>query len=434
MLIFGDCTLAQRSDLRMWDPYSEFESTTLPNGLSVYACKWARPWQTIGFVVHSGARHDPIGLEGLSHYVEHLVSQNASIASKEIESFFGSHGGSVMFGSTGYSSTNYNFFVATKQDAVARALDIFGSMLIDAELQNSIEREREVIIQEFFRKYPAKVKVEFESREVKAVYGGTWRERFLSPLGFPESVRRITQSDLQAYYDANYTPANISVVCVGGMGLSELADILSSSPFGKAKRGQRRPLPAKETDAPLPFESGYIFKMSEFLRADVSTDAGAYLSMARIPGVVSSNAISGVRSVLAKVLFEEVREKRAWTYHIAAGFDDFGDMFGFFIDCGSIVPGALGEIAGVVNDCLSEVAEREDMLRNAQQEAVLNLWMQDPNGRQVRDGVMSDLESHQRIKTLVEIEEEITIVTAEDVSNVLKWLKPERRWTRISRP
>lgn len=418
----------------MWDPYSEFESTTLPNGLSVYACKWARPWQTIGFVVHSGARHDPIGLEGLSHFVEHLVSQNASIASKEIESFFGSHGGSVMFGSTGYSSTSYNFFVAAKQSVVARALDIFGSMLISAKLQNSVERGREVIIQEFFRKYQAKVRVEFEAREVKAVYGGTWRERFLSPMGSPESVRRITQSDLQAHYDANYTPANISVVCVGGMGLSELVSLLSSSPFGKEKRGQRKPLPSAATDAPLPFESGYVFEMSEVLRADVSPDAGSYLSMARIPGAVNSNAISGVRSVLAKILFEEVREKRAWTYHIATGFNDFGDIRSFFIDCGSIAPGALGEIAGVVDRCLSEVAKREDMLRNARHEAVLNLWMQDPNGRQVRDEAMNDLEGHQRIKTLAEIEEEIMVVTAEDVSNVLEWLKPERRWTRISRP
>jgi len=44
----------------MWDPYAEFESATLPNGLKVYAAHWAeRPWQAIGFVIHSGAEQDP---------------------------------------------------------------------------------------------------------------------------------------------------------------------------------------------------------------------------------------------------------------------------------------------------------------------------------------------------------------------------------------
>ena len=60
----------------MWDPYSEFRTATLPNGLTVHAAHWpGRPWESVGVLIHSGAEQDPFGLEGLSHFVEHLVSK-----------------------------------------------------------------------------------------------------------------------------------------------------------------------------------------------------------------------------------------------------------------------------------------------------------------------------------------------------------------------
>jgi len=67
----------------------------------------------MGFLIHSGAEHDPIGLEGLSHFVEHLVSKNTSISSKDISAFLEDCGGIVNFGSTGYPQTYYRFFVPT---------------------------------------------------------------------------------------------------------------------------------------------------------------------------------------------------------------------------------------------------------------------------------------------------------------------------------
>ena len=65
----------------MYDPYADFEKATLPNGLQVYAAYWPdRPWQYVGFVLHSGANTDPEDLPGVAHFVEHLVSRNISIA------------------------------------------------------------------------------------------------------------------------------------------------------------------------------------------------------------------------------------------------------------------------------------------------------------------------------------------------------------------
>jgi predicted Zn-dependent peptidase len=42
----------------------------------------------MGFLIHSGAEHDPIGLEGVAHFVEHTTSENAPIPKKELNDFF----------------------------------------------------------------------------------------------------------------------------------------------------------------------------------------------------------------------------------------------------------------------------------------------------------------------------------------------------------
>ena len=83
----------------MWDPCAEFKSTTLSNGLDVHVAHWSeRPWEAMGFIVHTGAASDPEGLEGLEHLVEHLVSKNGSATKEEMDAFFDRCGGMTNFG------------------------------------------------------------------------------------------------------------------------------------------------------------------------------------------------------------------------------------------------------------------------------------------------------------------------------------------------
>ncbi|MBI5816885.1 MAG: insulinase family protein [Candidatus Yonathbacteria bacterium] len=167
----------------MWDPYAEFETAVLPNGLTVHAAHWSgRPWEAMGFLVHTGAEHDPIGLEGLAHFVEHMVSKNASIPYKDIKTFFVGSGGSVDLGTTGYPYTHYRFFVPADKNILAGAFSIFGHMLLSAKLERFIERERQVIVGEFHRRYPVKFKFDLDMRKRKMLHAGCWSERIVRPL------------------------------------------------------------------------------------------------------------------------------------------------------------------------------------------------------------------------------------------------------------
>lgn len=332
----------------MWDPYGEFQSATLSNGLTIHAVHWPeRPWEAVGFLIYSGAEQDPVGLEGLAHFIEHLVSKNASISQKEIEAFFEESGGSINTGSTSYGCTHYEFFVPTDRAVVSKAFSLFGQMLLASKMERFIERERQVIIGEFHRSYPLKWKVDLEMRERRALYKGRWLERFITPIGTPESVGRITQADIQTHYDAHYTPANISLVCVGGMKLDEIVQLLSESSLSVNKQGARTPLPAYVEDIDPPLETHYIFEVSKHISTADPVAVGSYRSVAVIPGNVNT-ALRILKNMLNEVLDDEVRQSRAWAYDIRNVFCNFHHFHEFAINCGALKLESLDTIDEVV--------------------------------------------------------------------------------------
>jgi len=417
----------------MWDPYAEFQSTTLPNGLSVYAAYWeGRPWETIGFLIHSGAEQDPIGLEGLAHFVEHTVSRNTIVSQNELRAFFENCGGAISLGTTGYPYTRYGLFVPADTAILAKAFSIFGHMLFSARIEESIEYEREVIIGEFHEHYRTTLNLDLTIREHKALFTGYWLERFVRPLGNPKSVGQITKEQLQSYYDTHYTPANMSIVCVGGMTLTELVKLLSESPFVVSKKGVRTPLPTPTIDVLPPLETRHVVNMSEHITGPV--EVGTYYSAAKIPGNINGRVVRILEKMLNEVFEEEVRERLALTYNIQSSRHNFRYFYGFSINCSAFKLTAIDNIEEIVNFCIASLKDREDLFKRVKRHALTQNFMIDPTGRSICEGALDDLIEGQRIISLEEIGNDLERVTMDDVVGLLRWLRPEQRWTLIMRP
>lgn len=419
----------------MWDPYAEFETVVLPNGLTVHAAYWPeRPWEAMGFLVHSGAERDPVGLEGVAHFVEHLVSKNAGVSSNEIRVFFKDCGGTASFGATSYSSTCYRFFVPTDKLVFARALSMFGSMLFSAKLEKRIEQERQIIIGEFYRRYPIRFEFDLDLRENKALYANYWLERFAQPIGAPESIGKIAPGDLQSYYDAHYTPANVSVVGVGGMKLDDLIKLFSESPFAVNKRGARTPLPVPVVEVGFPSENRYVFEISNYASMATPAKVGAYRSVAKIPGNINVCAIRIMRDMFNEVLMDEVRERRMWAYHIGSSWCNFRHFYEFLINCNGLVPKALDEIEKVIEACIVSMMYREDLFERVKRRALTGNFVIDPTGRGICNGAIDDIADYQRIISLTEYGKDIEHTTMADICILLQCLHPQRRWTLIVKP
>jgi len=419
----------------MWDPYAEFESATLSNGLTIHAAHWAdRPWEVLGFLVHSGAEQDPVGLEGVAHFVEHLVLENARVPKKDICAFFANSGGSVKLGTTDYAGTSYRFWVPADKNFLTRALALFGHMLLLARLERFVEREREVIIGEFRQHFQHQFMYDLAARRRQALHTGDFLARFVRPLGTAESIRRISQLDLQLYYDAHYTPANMSVVGVGGISLADLVDLLSLSPFGVEKQGARTPFPVPVADVDSPTETRHVFRVSEQLRTESPFEVGAYGTCAKIPGDANPQALRVLADMLDEMLEEEVREKRAWTYHIDSSCSRYRYFSEFSIECDALSTKALDEIEEVIDGCIDALRSSEDLFARARSCALASTSMIDVTGKGVCEDALDDLTYRQRIISLAEVTHDLASVTMNDIRELLRWLRPERRWTLITRP
>jgi predicted Zn-dependent peptidase len=416
-----------------WDPYADFESAVLPNGLTVHAAHWPdRPWQAMGFLIHSGAEQDPVGLEGTAHFVEHLTSANALIEQSELRRLFEEDGGWINLGVTSYPGTTYRFFVPADKKVLVRSFSLVGHMLLAARLEKLIERERQVIVGEYKQAFPLEFRYDLQRHEHQVLYQGYWLERFARPLGDLESIARITQHDLQSYYDTHYTPANMSVVGVGGMELSQLVELLLKSPFGQIKEGSRTSLPTPVAKFASLSETRYAFEASKYLSVPIASSS--YHSVAKIPGTAKRQALRTLCTMLGIILNEEMREKRAWTYNISCSRYNFRHFHRVSIDCPALAMESLEDSESVVAECVSLVAEREDLFEQTMRKALSMIHMTDETGAGVCHEALDDLSTFQRIIPLAEIESDLEQVTMEDVRQVLSYLQPAERWTLIMRP
>lgn len=418
----------------MWDPYAEFETAVLPNGLTVHAAHWpGKEWIKMGFVIHSGAYHDPVGQEGTAHFVEHLVSMNADVPCHEIEAFFNELGGSVDLGGTSYHATKYELFVPIDKEYLERALEIFGTMLMAAELKDAVELERSIIVEEVQRKYPVESIRELACLQKRVLYGGYWRSRLLSPAGSVESVQTISQEALQAYYDTHYTPRNMQVVSIGGITVQELTPLLEQSLFGSNKDGKRQPPLSPLADFPPPTENRHIVELSKYLGGQLARTC-AYGSIGVIPGTISHTTLKVLQRMVRRVLFDEVREVRGWTYHITAGVDYYQEIHEFSITCDSLSLEAVDKIEIVVNECIVSLADRTDLFKQVKRERLAEYRMVDVTAEGMCSNVVDELGRYQKIITFAEEIAELQALTMEDIRSALLWLRPERRWTILRVP
>lgn len=419
----------------MWDPYAEFEKTTLPNGLTVYAAHWPnRPWEALITVVHTGASHDPVRLEGLAHFVEHLAPNNTKTSFEDVYAYLDACGGHVSLWRTGFNSTQYGFLAPVRAKPFERILRYFGEILFSARLEKHIEEQRHIITAEYQQKFPNKITTEMAWRKARTLYPGHWLERMLSSVGTPESVASITPMDLQACYDRHYTPANMTVVSLGGRSLDSLACDLCESPFGDSKPGKRTPPdPPIHVFAP-PLETRVEVRASDFLVPTDILTTYRYKSVARIPCRSNIVPLRLFCSILNQVMFDEIRERRSWVYSIASICSDMGSFYEFEIECKGLLPDAVDEICEVVDECVANVAKRNDLFTRFRNRFLAAVPMYDDTGEAICVSAANDLNTFQRIVTRSKALRDFQRVTFKDVLTLLELLKPEMRWTAILRP
>ncbi|HEV7121690.1 MAG TPA: pitrilysin family protein [Candidatus Paceibacterota bacterium] len=412
----------------MFDPYADFVTTVLPNGLTIHALHLPNRPQSFSAFVHNGGKHDPDGKEGLAHFVEHMITKNAPLEYHELRDYFLDFGGDINSGTTSFFATWFGFKLPAKTDIVAGGLSLFGRMMLSGQLVNNVERERAVILGEYRKSNPVEELTYIDMRARHIMYPHHWYSRVRSPLGSIASIEGFTQQDLQAFYDRCYVPANMEVVTTGGLMQEEILLLINRSPFNLSKAGIRN------EDIPVPVAFGPLVQtfdrvnISEFVKG---RNASMFHSTGKIPITVSKNSVKVFSDILDEVLNVEVRQKRAWTYSIGTRLNKMDSFHEFEINCPSLALEASGGIRSVVSKCIELAASNFELFEKMRRRGTTKFLVADPSAEEINSNTTQDLIKWGRILTDQEDCDALQRLTPQDMRDVADALSESNRYTMI---
>lgn len=289
---------------------------------------------SIGIWVTSGSRNEPLELNGVTHFIEHLMFKGTGRRSsldiaREIDAV-----GGVLNAFTGREYVCYYAKVLSTHlnMAVDLLADIFLNSKFDAD---EIEKERKVILQEINMLEDTP-----DDYIHDLFFQNFWKGH---PLGRPivgteESVESLSRDYLLDHKNGTYCAENIIIAAAGNIQHDELMNLVTDL-FSFIPSGKRQPvLPDPSHDrSVIHFE-----KELEQLHICLGTRALPQNHILRYESYILNSILGGSMS---SRLFQEVREKLGLAYSIYSYMASHSDS------------GSLIVYAGTSQEKMDEVIE-----------------------------------------------------------------------------
>jgi len=303
-----------------------YHQTRLKNGLKVVtAPRGSAESVAIGIWVKVGGRYESIRLNGVSHFLEHLLFKGTQKrSSRAIKVAIEGAGGTL----NAFTDEEFTCLWAKVQPKeMALALEVLTDMALSPALDpKQLERERQVILEEIrmYRDLPSQFVHDL-------LHELLWPNHPLGRdvTGSVQSVKRIRRSDVSGFQRRYYTPRNIVIAVCGRITHREVLDAASAlwgrlapgreSICRRAGNSQRRPrlkVESKETE-----QTHLSLGFHAFPRNHPHVQALTLLNVI-LGGNMSSR------------LFQEVREVRGLAYEIGSSIKRYRDTGLFSVSAG----------------------------------------------------------------------------------------------------
>ena len=300
---------------------------TFENGLRAVFVPCEAESVAFGLFVASGSRHEPKGVGGISHLIEHtLFKGTKSRGPADITRAIEGRGGNVN-ACTSEEGTCY--FAHLPSECLRDAVDILADMYLNATIpDDEFDREKKVVIEEIrmYSDEPDAVAMENLQRNL---FPG-------SPLGLPvagtpKTLEPLVPERLRRYISSCYRPENTVAVLAGSFDDAR-AESLVRGALGTFRAGRRV---ARSADV-SPFGLRPVHEQT--VRKDVSQAQLALgyrtfgIEDGRKYAATVLDAVLG-RGMMSR-LFQELREKRGLSYDISSRMQFFSDAGMFSITAG----------------------------------------------------------------------------------------------------
>ncbi|MEP6947148.1 MAG: pitrilysin family protein [Acidobacteriota bacterium] len=364
---------------------------------------------TVGFFFRVGSRHEPDGLNGISHFIEHTVFKGTTRRSALDIAIETDRLGGNLDAFTTHEETG--FAIKVIDDQMSTAFDLIADMLVDPRFDDAdLKSEQRVIIEE--------MKMVEDSPE--DFLGEIFSEAFFPghPLGMniagtPRTVRSFDSAKTRRYHAETYHAGNLVIAAAGNVRHEQVVE-LATQYFSKDQTPGRDPRAA--ISKPV-YAAPIIIRQNKNLEQ-------AHLIIA-MPLISAKDERRYAADLLANILgggtssrlWQKVREERGLAYSVGAAVSMHHDCGLFSIFAGTspdqveeVVDLSIAEIRDIVKH---GVTAPELTLAKQQTAASILLGLEDSAGRAATLAQQEML--HGRQITVEESLEGFNAVTLDDI-------------------
>ena len=402
-------------------PARNIRRTVLPNGLLVLTESIPHVRSvSMGVWIASGSRDEPKELNGISHFVEHMVfkgttSRSAQQFAREVDSIGGN-----LDAFTGKENICFNIKVLDEN--IAPALDLLSDLVLHPTFTpEDMAREQGVILEE--------IKMDEDSPDYlvhETFTQNFWKGDALGRpiLGTVKTVSSFTQQIVFDYYAGRFTPRNMVFSAAGHLEhdsfVAQVAEHFSGLAASSESPIARCPAPATHAHITLKRK-----KSLEQVQLCLGVPAPAVDSPQRY-AVYLLNAMLG--GGMSSRLFQSIREDKGLAYSIYSEASPFRDTGALSIYAGTSVDKTAEVLRLTIAELrrLKEEPVAEAELKRAKDQLKSNIVL----GLESSSSRMSNLARQEmyfgRFFSVDEIVEQVEAIRPADVQSLAQALfRPE---------
>lgn len=342
--------------------------TVLPNGLIILTERMEHLRSVaMGVWIKSGSRYEDAEINGISHFVEHMLfkgtrSRSAQSIAREMDSIGGN-----LDAFTGKETICFN--VKSLADHVPIALDVLADLVLNPTFASTeIERERGVILEE--------IKIDEDNPDVlvhELFTQNFWKDHPLGKpiLGTTKTVGRLDQQKLFDYHAGRFRGGNMVFSAAGDLEHDQFVEAVTqkfaSLPAGMATQQVQAPL----ASARILLQNK---KSLEQVQLCMGVPAPPITDDNRYATLILNTVLGGGMS---SRLFQTVREERGLAYAIYSDLSPYSDTGSLCVYAGTSAGKALEVVDLVLAEFrnLKEAPLTEEELKRAKDQLKGNILM-----------------------------------------------------------
>jgi predicted Zn-dependent peptidase len=286
------------------------------NGLTVVTERMPHVRSTaVGLWLRDGSRAEPAELNGISHFIEHMVFKGTERRTAEEIARESDRIGGMLDAFTSKEMTCFQMRVIDEH--LPKAFDLLSDLYLrPLFLAEEIEREKGVIIEEI-----GMVQDNPEDLVHENFSQNFWPGHSLARpiLGTPETVRALTRETVENWFRKRYTPGNLLITAAGNLTHEQMLD-LAGAAFSDLPRGAEKPATT------LPQSKPHITLRTkrELEQVHICLGVPAFpLIDPRRFAVSVLNIVLGTG--MSSRLFQNIREKQGLAYAVFSDINPYRD-------------------------------------------------------------------------------------------------------------